>query len=402
MTTGPTDVRADRSPAGPRRPGMSFSVDGWDPTYGTSLELEEDLGESSAEVDVGIEVPPERWRPISAAPGGGAALPGAVRRRGATDRGQGVDRRRQQRVAGHRRIGGDLRLLRRRRRVLLRLAGAHFLSAETRRGLFTVAPHAEDIVTVCRSLLPRTSPQPNPKMPLSVTLSSALQAGLADIELLVAAGAREQTTGHAAGDDDLLVVDGPLRGRHHLPRALGYIKSHLAAYLPTEQHAMVGTLQAGQRTPVFRMGNELGPVLLVPATPLPAQRPLGRHRARRMLPRPAGRRRRRPGRTSARSRSSGSPPPNTRMPGRRRISIRLPGWSVNCGGGLGTHGCCIVRCGSPRIDDARLARPSHALVSLDPMAEISQPGGAKFMEMVAPMSTADNRRFSGEGRRRGR
>ena len=46
---------------------MSFSVDGWDPTYGTSLELEEDLGESSAEVDIGIEVPPNRWRPISAA-----------------------------------------------------------------------------------------------------------------------------------------------------------------------------------------------------------------------------------------------------------------------------------------------------------------------------------------------
>ncbi len=44
---------------------MSFSVDGWDPTYGTSLELEEDLGESSAEVDLGVEVPADRWRPIS-------------------------------------------------------------------------------------------------------------------------------------------------------------------------------------------------------------------------------------------------------------------------------------------------------------------------------------------------
>ena len=50
------------------------------------------------------------------------------------------------------------------------------------------------------------------------------------------------------------MVDGPLRGRSHLPRALGYIKSHRAAYLPPDQHAMIGTLQAGQRTPVFRMG----------------------------------------------------------------------------------------------------------------------------------------------------
>ena len=51
-----------------------------------------------------------------------------------------------------------------------------------------------------------------------------------------------------------MVVDGPLRGREQLPRVIGYIKSHLAAYLPTEQHAMVGTLRAGQRTPVFRIG----------------------------------------------------------------------------------------------------------------------------------------------------
>ena len=91
-------------------------------------------------------------------------------------------------------------------------------------------------------------------MPLSVTLSSALQARLADIELLVAVGARAQSNGHSADGDDLLVVDGPLRGRSHLPRALGYIKSHRAAYLPSEQHSMVGRLAAGQRTPVFRMG----------------------------------------------------------------------------------------------------------------------------------------------------
>ena len=116
MTLGPSDVQAGRSR---RSSGMSFSVDGWDPTYGTSLELEEDLGESSAEVDLGIEVPPDRWRPISAGAGGGAALPGAVRRRRAADRGQGVDRRRHERVTRHRRVGGDLRLLRGRCGVLL-------------------------------------------------------------------------------------------------------------------------------------------------------------------------------------------------------------------------------------------------------------------------------------------
>lgn len=252
MTTGSTDVQAGRSPAGPRRPGMNFSVDGWDPTYGTSLELEEDLGESSAEVDVGIEVPPDRWRPIPAGPTVAPPCPvlfvDGVRRiearvwiddvsngSPATDASAAI-------CASY--AAGV---------VCCCDAGAHFLSAETRRGLFTVAPHAEDIVTSA-GLYMASFAKPDPKMPLSVTLSSALQARLAEIELLVAVGARAQTTGHSACGDDLLVVDGPLRGRSHLPRALGYIKSHRAAYLPQEQHAMIGTLQAGQRTPVFRMG----------------------------------------------------------------------------------------------------------------------------------------------------
>ena len=55
-------------------------------------------------------------------------------------------------------------------------------------------------------------------------------------------------------EGDLLVVDGPLRGRQHLPRTLGYIKSHRTTYLPQELNAVVGTLAPGQRTPVFLMG----------------------------------------------------------------------------------------------------------------------------------------------------
>jgi hypothetical protein len=47
-------------------------------------------------------------------------------------------------------------------------------------------------------------------------------------------------------EGDLLVIDGPLRGRQHLPRALGYIKSHHSTYLPPELNALVGTLRPGQ------------------------------------------------------------------------------------------------------------------------------------------------------------
>ena len=41
-------------------------------------------------------------------------------------------------------------------------------------------------------------------------------------------------------DDDLLVVDGPLRGRQHLPRTVGMVKTHNVTYLPPEQNRVVG------------------------------------------------------------------------------------------------------------------------------------------------------------------
>jgi len=231
---------------------MSFSVDGWDPTYGTSLDLEEDLGESSAEVEIGIEVPPNRWRPIPSATGvkppSATLFVDGVRRIEArvwiddVSNGSPVTDASAAICASY--AAGV---------VCCCDASAHFLGAETRRGLFTIAPHAEDIVTSAGRYLANHA-KPDPKMPLSVTLPSALQARLADIELLVAVGARGQTSSHPTDSSDLLVVDGPLRGRSHLPLALGYIKSHRAAYLPPDQHSMIGSLQAGQRTPVFRMG----------------------------------------------------------------------------------------------------------------------------------------------------
>ncbi len=48
-----------------RGSGMTFSVDGWDPSYGASLEIEGQLEESTARIDAGVEVPVDRWRPIS-------------------------------------------------------------------------------------------------------------------------------------------------------------------------------------------------------------------------------------------------------------------------------------------------------------------------------------------------
>ena len=253
------DIRAPGT--ADRSPGMRFTVDGWDPTYGTSLELEEDLGESTAQVQLDVEMPENRWQPVTVDP--------AVRRPSATLFVDGV-RRVEARVWIDDADGGSpatdasaaLCASYAAGVVCCCGIGAHLLTAQTRRGLFTVAPHAVDVRTGAGSYL-ACHTTANATMPLSVTLSSALQRRLAEVEVTVAVAARAGLDAAALGAlgdhdviraDDLLVVDGPLRGRTHLPRALGFIKSHRTAYLPPAQHAMVGRLGHGQRTPVFLMG----------------------------------------------------------------------------------------------------------------------------------------------------
>jgi hypothetical protein len=229
---------------------MRFAVDGWDPGYGRSLELEDDLGESSARVVTDVELPDERWRPIAAAPG--ATRPGAV---------LFVDgvRRVEARVWIDAAAGGEgaspaMCASYAAGTVCCCAGGAHLLTALPRRGLFTIAEHAVDVRTAAGTY-PANRATPDPEQGIAVTLSAALQRRLAELEVVAAVEARAALPGHGVGGDgDLLVVDGPLRGRQHLPRALGYIKSHRSAYLPPRLHAMVGALPAGERTPVFHMG----------------------------------------------------------------------------------------------------------------------------------------------------
>ncbi|HLM64546.1 MAG TPA: hypothetical protein VK306_09645 [Acidimicrobiales bacterium] len=55
-------------------------------------------------------------------------------------------------------------------------------------------------------------------------------------------------------EDDLLVVDGPLGDRRHIPGAVGYVKAHHVSYLPPARQEVVTQLAAGQRTPLFATG----------------------------------------------------------------------------------------------------------------------------------------------------
>jgi len=235
-------------------PAMRFSVDGWDPGYGTSLDLEDYLGESTARVDPTVELPVGQWRPVD--PDRGRRLPDAL---------LFVDgvRRVEARVwiddmpsNGSRAATASAAL------CASYAAGvvcccperAHLVHAERRRCLFTIAPHATAIRTWAGTYAASPTAA-SATVPLSVTLSEAIQRELGEVELETAIAARGSMTGHGVPPGgDLLVIDGPLRGRAHLPRAIGYIKSHRSSYLPAELNAVVAGLAAGQRTPVFLMG----------------------------------------------------------------------------------------------------------------------------------------------------
>ncbi|MER5905139.1 hypothetical protein ABT150_34515 [Streptomyces mirabilis] len=240
---------------------IRFHVDGWDPTYGSSVEnAENGIDDSTAKVTPHIELAPADWKPISPSQ---VSAPGAVLF-----------------VDGVRRVEARIwieqppsaepatRPSNEARHALMALCasyaagtvcccpdrGAHLLTTDYRRGLFTTATNAVDVPTTAGTYKAHITPDDQDQN-LAVLLSTALQRQLTDLEVLVATHARTALTGHGVPEDsDLLVVDGPLRGRTHLPRALGFIKSHRTAYLPPDLHAMIATLASSERTPVFLMG----------------------------------------------------------------------------------------------------------------------------------------------------
>jgi hypothetical protein len=258
--TGLADARPARlaDSGGPR---MRYTVDGWDPAYGASLELEEYLQESTADVAVDLELPASEWHAIDArtdlpAPGAMLFVDG-VRRIEARVWIDSPQDRGEAQVAPGPATEATAALCASYAAGVVCCSGqqAQLVTAELRRGLFSIAPHASDISTRAGKYQAHHVAGSATDVPLMARLSQALQRRLADVEVAAAATARSAIQDHSTSvDDDLLIIDGPLRGRQHLPRALGYIKSHRSTYLPPELNTLVGRLTPGQRTPVFLMG----------------------------------------------------------------------------------------------------------------------------------------------------
>ena len=220
---------------------VSYTVDPWAPGYGVAFSEELDGGvleESSAELNLDLETPSAQWRPVDPDPA--IVLPGTVL---FVDGVRRIDARiwvhgtRPQPVPG---LAASFAA------GLVSCDGAARISAvAVERGLFTAAAEAAGITARRVSYPARLAAGPAFEQ-LSLALQQRLTS--AEVDLAVAYRAQNPAT------DDLLVVDGPLRGRTHLDCAVGYIKTHHASYLPPEQAAVVAALRPGQRTPAFTMG----------------------------------------------------------------------------------------------------------------------------------------------------
>jgi hypothetical protein len=215
----------------------SYTIDPWDPSYGVAVGDEIDGRESSAKLDLGLELPPEEWRPLTPDPD--VPLPSSVlfldgvRRIDARLWVHGID---PQPVPG---LVASLAA-----GLVCCNGAAHITDVRVDRSLYTAAEQAGDLRTNHATYTYRLA-----KAGMEA-LSHAVQNRLSELEIELATSWR---TNHGTADD-LLIVDGPLRGRTHLARTVGYVKTHHAAYLPPAQAQVIASLGPGQRSPVFAMG----------------------------------------------------------------------------------------------------------------------------------------------------
>lgn len=232
---------------------MRFSIDGWDPGYGSAVDIPQ-LPDSASGIDATLEVSEADWSPIprdaTAAVPSTVLFVDGVRRieaRAWIDDADAADGERRRAVPGlcASYAAGV---------VCACGTGAHVIASEVRRAMFSDAGTAADIETRSGTFgFHRTVVDAN--QPAAASLSNALQRALAELEVVVAVAARQRGNAHCVGGDDLLLVDGPLRGKAHLDRALGYVKTHAVQYLPPQLNDVVSELETGARTPVFAVSS---------------------------------------------------------------------------------------------------------------------------------------------------
>jgi hypothetical protein len=210
-------------------------VDPWDPSFGSAV-TDGAFEETTAKLTLDLEVAPQSWAPI--VPAAGAWIPDELL---VVDGVRRIDARVWFSNDEHQ--APALGLAASVAAGVVRIDGrARVEDARVQRDIYTSYPDADRITT------------PVADYPVAHTagaafedLQSVVQNHMHELEVQAALATRNT-------DNDLLLLDGPLYGRASIPRTLGYIKTHNAAYLPPELNAVVAALQPAQRTPVFTIG----------------------------------------------------------------------------------------------------------------------------------------------------
>lgn len=213
---------------------MALFVEGWAPEYGSSVEPDEDL--SPAEGSVDLEVEDRPWASVSGNDDGipVVAFVDGVRRidaRLVLDDGEGAP------LPG---ICGSFAV------------GAVLWDRPARRSeVSSVTVERLSVMTDGRTAELPPAGQGLAYRPISVpdTDPASLVRGFHDAMRRAEAVVAEEL----AHGGYFVVADGPLYEYTHVPK-IGYIKSHRRSYLPSPHGSIIGALGAGERTPLFTIG----------------------------------------------------------------------------------------------------------------------------------------------------
>jgi hypothetical protein len=220
-----------------------FAVEAWAPEYG-SVADEAALTQSEVPTDLDVEVPEAKWGPrdppaTTPAPRSIVFVDG-VRRVDARVWLAAADGTHVQGICASYGAGA----------VRSEGSRAVVVDARVERGVFARALNGQDPAPIeadvgNHRMMFLAVPVPSEDFE---QLSLRLQAAMGRLEARLA----EATVSPSGGE--LIVVDGPLRERLRVPGAVGYVKHHEAGYGPAQVRSTVASLAAGQRTPVFMLG----------------------------------------------------------------------------------------------------------------------------------------------------
>jgi hypothetical protein len=202
---------------------VRLAIEPWDPDFGPSFQGAE-LRPTDATVDPGVEVAPDRWKPVAskAAPASTVVFVDGVRR---------IDARAWITLDGTTTLGVCASYA---AGTVEAGTSAEVRDIEVRRGLFSTAA-AEDLTTSIGTFTYVADDD-----------EQGVQNSLRNLETELAA-----RLARPRRDVRLVVVDGPLSGHHTTEATVGYIKSHRVTYLDEALTRTVHTLAPGERTPLF-------------------------------------------------------------------------------------------------------------------------------------------------------